>query len=82
MTGVQTCALPISEVKTPSKGSHMSRENGSKMLVLRPPQKLGMRDMFESSKNKMMENKCTTEAPKQSFDQFPDENSGKSTPYI
>ena len=41
--------------------------------------------MFENSKNKtqlMMENKCTTEAPKQSFDQFPDENSGKSTPYI
>ena len=42
--------LASAEVKTPSKGSYMSRENGSKMLVLRPPKKLGMRDILYNYK--------------------------------
>ena len=38
--------VSCTEVKSPSKGSHMSRENGSNTLVRRPPKMLGMRDML------------------------------------
>jgi len=35
----------VAEKGNPSKGSHISREKGSKTLLRLPPKKLGMRDI-------------------------------------